>query len=91
MLDYEQHPDYVIVTLHNEHKYTENTRYVIDSEGVVGAVKRKITNEKGDYITTYQTFNKGRINLDLHYFYAFLQPELSQYDAWFNVKEICWC
>lgn len=39
------------------------------------------------YITTYQTFNEGTIDLDLHYFYAYLQPELSEYDAWFNVKD----
>jgi len=25
--------------------------------------------------------------LDYHYFYAYLQPELSEYDAWFNVKD----
>ena len=24
--------------------------------------------------------------MDYHYFYAYLQPELSEYDAWFNVK-----
>ena len=39
------------------------------------------------YITTFQTFNEGRIALDPHYFYAYLQPELSEYDAWFNVKD----
>lgn len=39
------------------------------------------------YITTYQTFNKGSIDLDHHYFYAYLQPHLSEYDAWFNVKD----
>ncbi|MDE5654780.1 MAG: NAD(P)/FAD-dependent oxidoreductase, partial [Clostridia bacterium] len=27
------------------------------------------------------------INLDPHYFFAYLQPEFSQYDAWFNVKD----
>jgi flavin-dependent dehydrogenase len=25
--------------------------------------------------------------LDYHYFYAYLQPHLSEYDAWFNVKD----
>lgn len=25
--------------------------------------------------------------MDYHYFYAYLQPELSEYDAWFNVKD----
>ena len=38
------------------------------------------------YITTFQTFNRGNICLGYHYFYAYLQPELSEYDAWFNVK-----
>ena len=37
--------------------------------------------------TTFQTFNRGTIQLDPHYFYAYLQPELSEYDAWFNVKD----
>lgn len=36
---------------------------------------------------TFQTFSQGSIDLDHHYFYAFLQPELSEYDAWFNVKD----
>ena len=40
-----------------------------------------------DFITTFQTFNRGTIQLDPHYFYAYLQPELSEYDAWFNVKD----
>jgi len=34
-----------------------------------------------------QTFNQGTIPLDPHYFYAYLQPELSEYDAWFSVKD----
>lgn len=77
------------VTLHNKEKgiYTERARYVIDCEGVVGAVKRKMTQMPEKYITTYQTFNKGMVDLDPHYFYAYLQPELSAYDAWFNVKD----
>ncbi len=66
---------------------TERAKCVIDCEGVVGTVKRKLTTEKAQYVTTYQTFNEGSINLDPHYFYAYLQPELSEYDAWFNVKD----
>ena len=42
---------------------------------------------KPQLITTFQTFNKGTIDLDYHYFHAYLQPELSEYDAWFNVKD----
>lgn len=80
-------PDHVEVTLHGDGFYTEKARYVIDCEGVVGAFKRKLTGKAGEYITTYQTFNEGRIDLDPHYFYAYLQPELSEYDAWFNVKD----
>ncbi len=65
----------------------ESARYVIDCEGVTGTIMRQLTGAKPDYITTYQTFNTGSIQLDPHYFYAYLQPELSEYDAWFNVKD----
>lgn len=78
---------FVEVSLRGENNYTESARYVLDCEGVVGMLKRKITGEVPGYITTYQTFNEGGIDLDPHYFYAYLQPELSEYDAWFNVKD----
>lgn len=77
----------VRLTVHGKDTYTEESRYVIDCEGVCGVVKRKLTGEIRNYITTYQTFNRGNIELDPHYFYAYLQPELSGYDAWFNVKD----
>lgn len=77
----------VTVTLKGERTYTEQARYVIDCEGAVGAFKRKLLNTAPKYILTFQTFNLGSIDLDHHYFYAFLQPELSEYDAWFNVKD----
>jgi len=68
-------------------RYVEKARYVIDCEGAAGVLKRKLISGKTPYITTYQTFNEGSIDLDYHYFYAYLQPELSEYDAWFNVKD----
>lgn len=77
----------VTVTLRSERTYTEQARYVIDCEGAVGAFKRKLLNTTPRYILTFQTFSQGSIDLDHHYFYAFLQPELSEYDAWFNVKD----
>ena len=77
----------VRVVLNGKGAYTEEARYVLDCEGVVGAVKRKLVSDTPEYITTFQTFNEGRIDLDPHYFYAYLQPELSEYDAWFNVKD----
>ncbi len=77
----------VEVCLHGENNDTESAGYVIDCEGVVGTLKRKLTGEVPGYITTFQTFNEGSIELDPHYFYAYLQPELSEYDAWFNVKD----
>ncbi len=83
----EQQDVSVRVTMQGDKSYTEEARYVIDCEGVVGAVKRKLLNHRPRYITTYQTFNEGSIDLDYHYFYAYLQPELSEYDAWFNVKD----
>lgn len=78
----------VTVKLNSSGKtYTEKARYIIDCEGVVGAFKKKIVVGDHKYITTFQTFNKGSIDLDPHYFYAYLQPQLSEYDAWFNVKD----
>ncbi len=79
--------DSIAVTLHGERTYTEQARYVIDCEGVTGLLKRRLLGINQEFITTFQTFNQGKIQLDPHYFYAYLQPELSEYDAWFNVKD----
>jgi len=83
----EEKEDCVSVTLHSTKEYTEKAKYVIDCEGVIGSIKRKLLKITPPYITTFQTFNDGSIDLDPHYFYAYLQPELSEYDAWFNVKD----
>ena len=84
----EQTADAVTVTLKcGERTYTEQARYVIDCEGVTGMLKRKLTGREPTFITTYQTYNQGHIDLDHHFFYAWLSPDLSEYDAWFNVKD----
>lgn len=84
----EEQRNHITLTLRSGNRtYYENARYVIDCEGVVGTLKRKLKKETPSYITTYQTFNRGQIDLDPHYFYAYLQPALSEYDAWFNVKD----
>lgn len=83
----EEKEDCVSVALHGATVYTEKAKYVIDCEGVIGSIKRKLLKITPPYITTFQTFNDGSIDLDPHYFYAYLQPELSEYDAWFNVKD----
>lgn len=79
--------DAVTVGLKGKSAYTEQAKYVLDCAGVTDTLKRKLLGKTAPYITTYQTFNRGSINLDYHYFYAYLQPALSEYDAWFNVKE----
>jgi flavin-dependent dehydrogenase len=86
-LSCEEEIDFVTVTLRGKQSYTEKARYILDCEGVVGAFKRKIIKDTSGFITTFQTFNEGTIDLDSSYFYAYLQPELSEYDAWFNVKD----
>lgn len=77
----------ITATLKGEKIYNETARYVVDCEGAVCSLKRKLLKRDEEYIYTYQTFNNGSIDLDPHYFYAYLQPELSEYDAWFNVKD----
>ncbi len=83
----EEQNDGVIVKLKGKAQYSEKAKIVILCEGATALVKRKLINSPKDYIATYQTFNTGSIKLDPHYFYAYLQPNLSQYDAWFNVKD----
>lgn len=68
-------------------KYTEEAEYVIDCEGAAGTFKRTLISRIPDNIVTFQAFYEGSIDLDYHYFYAYLQRELSEYDAWFNVKD----
>lgn len=87
VLDCADNGTFVTVTVGGTHKQQLQAKYVIDCEGVTGIVKKKLLKTEPKYITTYQTFNEGTIDLDLHYFYAYLQPELSEYDAWFNVKD----
>jgi len=79
--------DSVTVTFRGETCYMETARYVVDCEGATGALKRKLTGVKTPCIVTYQTYNRGKIDLDPEYFYAYLQPEFSEYDAWMNVKD----
>lgn len=86
-LSCEEQDGIATVTLKGKSTYTEQAKYVINCEGVVGALKRKLLNCDLPYITTYQTYNQGSVDLDYHFFHAYLQPELSEYDAWFNVKD----
>lgn len=86
-LSCEEEDGIVTVTLKGENIYIEQAKYVIDCEGVVGTLKRKLLGCDLPYITTYQTYNQGSIDLDYRFFHAYLQPELSEYDAWFNVKD----
>ena len=65
----------------------ETAAIACEEEGGAVAVTLKLTGQEPEYITTYQTYNQGSIALDPHFFYAWLQPDLSQYDAWFNVKD----
>ena len=83
----EQKEDHVEVTLHSGRHYTEQARFLLDCEGVTSALKRKLQPSSPQFVTTFQTFYQGSIALDPHYFYAYLQPQLSEYDAWFNVKD----
>ena len=77
--------DHVCAALKNGE--TIKARYALICEGASGQLKRSVTGKSTRYVTTYQTFSKGSTLLDPHYFYAYLQPELSEYDAWFNVKD----
>ena len=83
----EEQSDHVVVTMKGQTEYTEQAKIVIACDGALSSMRRKLRNEKLENTITYQTFNKGTIDLDPHFFYAYLQPEFSEHDAWFNVKD----
>ncbi|MEN6292471.1 MAG: NAD(P)/FAD-dependent oxidoreductase [Methanobacterium sp.] len=79
--------DYVSVKLHDGEIYEEKARIVVACDGVDSNIKRDLFKKPKNYVFTYQTFCSGTIDLDHDFFHAFLDPQLSQYDAWFNVKD----
>ncbi|MDE6473893.1 MAG: NAD(P)/FAD-dependent oxidoreductase [Clostridia bacterium] len=87
VIDCKNFDNYVEVTLSDKDIGVKRAKYLIDCEGAMGVIKRSLLNCKKDYVVTYQAFYDGKINLDPHYFYAYLQPAFSEYDAWFNVKD----
>lgn len=80
-------PQGVSVLLRGEQAVTERARYLLICEGAAGVLRKKLLGRDTPRVMTFQTFNRGEIALDSHYFYAYLQPGLSDYDAWFNVKD----
>ena len=86
-LSFEEDDGGVTVRLKGKTGYSEKSKIVIACDGAASMARHKLTRAPKDYITTYQTFNYGSIELDPHYFYAYLQPGLSEYDAWFNIKD----
>ena len=79
----------VTVTLKGEQTYTEQARYVIDCEGVVGTLKKKLLNRDLQYITTYQTFNQGSIDLDYRFFHAYRHDKVESVVRIGNDNEQC--
>lgn len=67
--------------------YEETAGYLLDCEGAAGTIKQKIQKCQTPKILTYQAYCQGSADLDDRFFYAYLQPQLSQYDAWINWKD----
>lgn len=65
----------------------EEARYVVSCGGAADGLRLRLQGHAPPAVRTYQVFYEGQIRLDPHYFYAWLAPELSDYDAWFNVKD----
>lgn len=86
--DIEQEADGVTVTsVRKGVRRVERARYVVDAEGASGVLRWRLTNERPLFTMTEQAFYEGTIELDPHWFYAYLQPALTTYDAWLNVKD----
>ncbi|KAF5059156.1 Protein CbrA [anaerobic digester metagenome] len=83
----EEKEDHVVVKLNCNGTYYEKTKVMIACDGATSKIKRSLGRGQNNQIITYQTFCRGTIDLDGSFFYAFLDPKFSQYDAWFNVKD----
>ncbi|HJJ96228.1 MAG: FAD-dependent monooxygenase [Methanocorpusculum sp.] len=79
--------DHVAVRLGGKSASRLSARVLAGCDGPAGTIRRKLRKKPGDCITTYQVYAKGEIDLDPAYFHTFLQPELSDYDAWCMVKD----
>jgi len=79
--------DFVNIKMKSNHQFSVDAKYLIVCDGAAGSLRGKLINTKRTNIITYQTFCKGSIDLEPGYFYAYLQKRLSEYDAWFNVKD----
>jgi len=77
----------VIVKLRGKTDYAEKAKVVISCDGAMGAIKQRLTGKANNNVFVYETFNKGAIDLDPEYFYTYLQPDLAEHSAWFNVKD----
>lgn len=83
----EDKQDHVLVKLQSDEIYYENARVIVACDGASSTIKRNLLKSPNNYIFTYQTFCRGTIGLDADFFHAFLHSHLSEYDAWFNVKD----
>ncbi|MDR1020155.1 MAG: NAD(P)/FAD-dependent oxidoreductase [Synergistaceae bacterium] len=80
--------DCVTIQLKQEEKiFTEQAEIALICTGAISPIRDKLLNHNLKYVVTYQKFLHGTIDLDYHYFYAFLDKKFSCYDAWFNVKD----
>ena len=77
----------VIVKLRGKTEYAEKAKIVISCDGITGTINKKVIGTRESHVFIYETFNKGTIDLDPDYFYSYLQPDLSEHSAWFNVKD----
>ncbi len=88
VVDFIEQNEYVSLKVKRNDAYdTIDGRLIIACDGVNGISRKKLKTTESNYIFTYQAFYHGTGNFDSRYFYAFLSPELSEYDAWVNMKD----
>jgi len=86
-VSYEERTGDIIVKLRGKTEYAEKAKLVIACDGITGTIRKKVIGKHSDHVFVYETFNKGTIDLDPDYFYSYLQPDLAEHSAWFNVKD----
>lgn len=86
-VSYEERASDIILTLRGKTEYAEKAKVIIACDGITGTMKKKVMGKHDEHVFVYETFNRGAIDLDPDYFYSYLQPDLAEHSAWFNVKD----
>lgn len=79
----------VTVTIKGDKVYDVDAKIVLACDGVNGVSRRLTNSPQQNKVVTYQKFYHAVASFDTSKFYAYIEKDFSQYDAWINTKNDC--